>query len=179
MPIASTTILAGMAIAGGVASYSSSRTQAKRASAQSKISSRQAGIELQRSAQSVDEAMLELEDAREYQQWKDKYVTPVLDKSLSDPTQADPAAVRARQNLGRGIESAEAREVVAQGITGAGFDFGGSRHQAADTDIANSIVTSGAGDLGAASAGVRQQGISNVGNQISAGRQVYKQQGIV
>jgi hypothetical protein len=169
----------GVAIAGGVASYSSSKTQAKRAKAQGKIASGQAGIELQRSAQSAEEAMLELEDAREYQKWKDEYVTPVVEKGLSDPTQSDPANLRASQNLGRGLEAEEARGIVAQGVRGAGFDIGGSRHQAADADIANSMEGLETATLGAAHEAVKQEGISNTGSLINTGRQIYKQQGIV
>jgi hypothetical protein len=179
MPVATTVALAGIAIAGGVAQFSASKTQAKRATAQGKIAARQGELELKRSAQSVEEAMLELEDARGYQQWKETYVEPVLGKMLDDPTQSDPAAMRARQNLGRGIDVGDAQGAIAQGVTGAGFDLGGSRHQAAGEDIANSLAAQDVATLGAASEGARQQGISNTGTTVQAGRQVYKQQGIV
>jgi kynurenine formamidase len=123
--------------------------------------------------------MLELEDAREYQQWKETYVDPVVNKTLTDPTQSDPAQLRASQNLGRGIQADEARDVVAQGISGAGFDIGGTRHQAADEDIANSVESLNLATLGATHEAVKQQGISNTGSLINTGRQVYKQQGII
>jgi hypothetical protein len=179
MPAVTTIALAGMAIAGGVSQYSASKTQASRAKAQSKIAERQGNLELKRSAQSVEEAMLELEDARGYQKWKETYVEPVLQKSLDDPRQSDPAAIRASQNLGRGIDVESAQDAITQGVTGAGFDLGGSRHQAASGDIANSLAAQDVATLGAASEGVRQQGISNTGSIVQAGRQVYKQQGIV
>lgn len=178
MAAGTTIALMGIALAGGVASYSASQTQAKRAKAQAGISERQGNIELKRSAQSVEEAMLELEDAREYQQWKETYVEPVLAKSLDDPRQSDAAAIGASQNLARGVEADQARDAITQGVTGAGFDFGGSRHQAADDDLANSLAAQDLATGGAAREGVRQQGISNTGSIVQAGRQVYKQQGI-
>jgi hypothetical protein len=168
-----------MAIAGGVAQYSASRTQASRAKAQSKISERQGNLELKRSAQSVEEAMLELEDARGYQKWKETYVEPVMGKALSDPRQDDPATIAANQNLARGIGEGEVQDVITQGVTGAGFDFGGTRHTAATDDVANSLAAQDLATMGAAQEGVKRQGISNTGSLVQAGRQVYKQQGIV
>ena len=135
MAAATTVVMMGMALASGAAAYSSSRTQAKRAEAQSKISARQGELELKRSAQSAKEAMLELEDAREYQQWKSDFVTPLLNKSIEDPRKSDAAQLRAGQNLGRGIQVEQAKDTIAQGVTGAGFDFGGSRHGAADAEL--------------------------------------------
>ena len=179
MPAGTTIAMMGVALASGAASYSASKTQAKRATAQGKIAARQGETELKRSAQSAEEAMLELEDAREYQQWKETYVNPVVNKSLADPTQSDPAQLRASQNLGRGIQASEARDVVARGVSEAGFDIGGSRQQAADEDIANSLAGQDAASLGATSAAVSQQGISNTGSNVQTGRQIYKQQGIV
>jgi hypothetical protein len=179
MPAVTTIALAGMAIAGGVSQFSASRTQAKRAEAQGKISARQGDLELKRSAQSVEEAMLELEDARGYQKWKETYVEPVLAKSLADPRQDDPAALGASQNLARGIEAGGIQDVIDQGVTGAGFDFGGSRHQAASGDIANALASQDLATMGAGQEGVKRQGISNTGSLVQAGRQVYKQQGIV
>jgi hypothetical protein len=169
----------GMALASGAAAYSSSRTQAKRAEAQGAISAKQGEMELRRSAQRAEEAMRELEDAREYQAWKDQYVTPVLQKGLDDPRQSDPAQVRAQQNLARGMQVEQAQDVVAQGITGAGFDFGGSRMGAAEEEISGAVAGADVAGMGAAHEAVRQQGISNTGSLIQAGRQVYKQQGII
>jgi hypothetical protein len=169
----------GMALASGAAAYSSSRTQAKRADAQGAIAAKQGELELKRSAQSAEEAMRELEDAREYQQWKQDFVAPVLQKSIDDPRQDDPAQLRARQNLGRGIEVEKAQDVIAQGITGAGFDFGGSRMGAAEEELTGAQAGADVAGMGAAHEAVRQQGISNTGSLIQAGRSVYKQQGII
>jgi len=172
-------VMMGATLAAGAQAYSASRTQAKRAEAQGEIAARQGELELKRSAQSAEEAMLELEDAREYQQWKDKYVGPLINKALSDPRQDDPAQLRARANLGRGIAVDKAQDVVAQGISGAGFDFGGARHGAADAEITGARPAADLATMGAAHESVRQQGISNTGSLINAGRQVYKQQGII
>jgi hypothetical protein len=179
MAAATTVVLMGMAIASGASAYSASRTQAKRAEAQGAISARQGELELKRSAQSAEEAMLELEDAREYQQWKDEYVTPVLNKGLSDPRQDDPAQIRARQNLAQGDQVGKAQDVIAQGITGAGFDLGGSRQGAADAELTGAQAGAQLAGMGASHEAVRQQGISNTGSLINQGRQVYKQQGII
>lgn len=179
MAAATTIVLMGMALASGAAAYSSSRTQAKRAEAQGEIAARQGELELKRSAQSAEEAMLELEDAREYQQWKDEYVTPVLAKGLDDPRQSDPAQLRAKQNLAQGVQVEQAQDMVARGITGAGFDLGGSRQGAADAEITGAQAGAQLAGMGAAHEAVRQQGISNTGSLINAGRQVYKQQGII
>ena len=179
MGVTTTIVMMGMALASGAAAYSSSRTQAKRAESQGEIAARQGELELKRSAQSAEEAMLELEDAKEYQQWKEEFVLPVLEKSLSDPRQDDPAQLRARQNLARGIQVERAQDVVAQGITGAGFDFGGSRQGAADAEISGQLAGASVAGMGAAHEAVKQQGIANTGALVSAGRQVYKQQGII
>ena len=179
MGVTTTIVMMGMAVAAGAASYSSSRTAASRAEAQGEIAARQGELELQRSAQSAEEAMLELEDAREYQKWKDEFVLPVLEKSISDPRQSDPTQVRAGQNLARGVEVEKAQDTIAQGITGAGFDFGGSRQGAADAEITGARAGADLASMGAAHELVKQQGISNTGALIGAGRQVYKQEGIV
>jgi hypothetical protein len=179
MGVATTIVMMGMALASGAAAYSSSRTAAKRAEKQGEIAARQGELELKRSAQSAEEAVLELEDAQEYQQWKDDFVVPALEKSISDPRQSDPAALRAKQNLGRGIAVEGAQDTIAQGITGAGFDFGGNRQGAADAEISGSLAGASVAGLGAAHESVKQQGISNTGSLVNAGRQVYKQQGIV
>jgi hypothetical protein len=169
----------GMALASGAAAYSSSRTQAKRAEAQAGIAARQGELELKRSAQSAEEAMLELEDAREYQEWKNQFVTPVLDKALDDPRQSDPAQLRTRANLARGIEVDQAYDTVQQGIASGGFDVGGARHAAADAELAQAQAGAAVATMGAVHEGVKQQGISNTGKLVQAGRNVYKQQGIV
>ena len=179
MGVGTTIVMMGMALASGVAAYSSSRTQAKRAEAQADIAGRQGDLELKRSAQRAEEAMKELEDAREYQQWKEDYVVPVLEKSISDPRQGDPAQLRAKQNLSRGIQVEAAQEQIAQGIQGAGFDVGGSRQGAADAEISGAMASASVAGMGAAHEAVKQQGISNTGSLINAGRQVYKQQGII
>jgi hypothetical protein len=169
----------GMALASGAAAYSSSKTQAKRAEAQGQIAARQGELELKRSAQSAEEAMRELEDAREYQQWKQDFVAPVLQKGIDDPRQSDPAQMRAMQSLGRGVQVEQAQDVIAQGVTGAGFDFGGSRMGAATEELTGARAGADVAGLGAAHEAVKQQGISNTGSLINAGRQVYKQQGII
>ncbi|MHC4575663.1 MAG: hypothetical protein ACYS76_16345, partial [Planctomycetota bacterium] len=96
-----------------------------------------------------------------------------------DPRQDDPAQLRARQNLGRGIEVEKAQDVIAQGITGAGFDFGGSRMGAAEEELTGAQAGADVAGMGATHEAVRQQGISNTGSLIQAGRSVYKQQGII
>jgi len=179
MGVATTVVMMGMAIASGAAAYSSSRTQAKRAEAQAQIAGKQGDLELRRSAQRGEEAMRELEDAREYQQWKDDYVLPVLDKAVSNPRQDDPAQMRAKQNLSRGIQVEAAQKQIMGGIQSGGFDIGGSRQGAADAEISGNLAGASVAGTGAAHEAVKQQGISNTGSLINTGRQVYKQQGII
>jgi hypothetical protein len=169
----------GLSLAGGVMSYTSSQQTARRAEAQGAIAAKQGDLELQRSAQSVEEAMLELEDAREYQRWKEQYVIPAVQQSLDNPRQSDPAQVRASASLARGLQVDQSRDALDQGIVASGFDIGGTRHQAALSDLSSGSATSGLASLGAAHEAVKQQGISNAGAAVSTGRKLYKQQGIV
>lgn len=179
MGVATTVVMMGMAIASGAAAYSSSRTQAKRAEAQAAIAGKQGELELRRSAQRAEEAMRELEDAREYQAWKEEFVAPVIRQSLEDPRQADPAQLRAGQNLARGIQVEQAQQAVTGGIAGGGFDIGGTRHAAAAAEIQGAQAAGDLATMGAAHEAVRQEGIASTGSLIGMGRQVYKQQGIV
>lgn len=179
MGVATSIVMMGMALASGAAAYSSGIDTKKRAEAQAGIAAKQGELELKRSAQRAEEAMLELEDAKEYQQWKEDYVIPVLDKSISDPRQSDPAQMRASANLSRGIQVEAAQDTVAQGIQGGGFDIGGARHGAADWELSGARAGGDLASMGAAHEAVKQQGISNTGSLINAGRQVYKQQGII
>jgi len=179
MGVATSVVMMGMALASGAAAYSSSRTQAKRAEAQARIAGKQGELELRRSAQRAEEAMRELGDAKEYQKWKDDYVVPVLEKSISDPRQSDPAQMRAKQNLARGIEIEAAQDQIMGGIASGGFDIGGSRHGAADAELSGARAGADLATMGAAHEAVKQQGISNTGSLINTGRQVYKQEGII
>ena len=179
MGVVTSIVMMGAALAAGAASYSASRQQAKRAEKQAEIAGLQGNLELKRSANKAEEAMKELGDAREYQKWKDDFVLPVLNKSLSDPRQSDPAQLRAKQNLSRGIQVDAAQKQIAQGIQSGGFDVGGSRHGAADSELSGAMASASVAGMGAAHESVKQQGISNTGSLIGAGRQVYKQQGII
>lgn len=179
MGVVTSVVMMGMALASGAMAYHSSREQADRAEAQAKIAGKQGDLELRRSAQRAEEAMRELEDAREYQQWKEDYVIPVLERSISDPRQSDPAQMRAKQNLARGIEVEKAQDTIMQGISAGGFDIGGSRQGAADAELSGARAGADLATMGAAHEAVRQQGISNTGSLIGAGRSVYKQQGII
>lgn len=172
-------VMMGMAVAGAVAANSASRQQAKRAEAQGEISARQGELELRRSAKQVAEAKLELEDAKNYQQWKDDFVLPAMQKSLSDPRQGDPAQMKGGMKLAQGIQIEGARDQIAQGVTNAGFDFGGSRHGAADSEVTGATASADLATGAAAHEAVKQQGISNTGALINQGRQVFKQQGII
>lgn len=179
MAAGTTIVMMGMAVAAGASAYSSSGQQEKRADAQAEIAGKQGDLELRRSSQRAEEAMRELEDAREYQQWKEDYVLPVLDASIKDSKQSDPAQLRAKANLARGIQVETAQEQIMGGIASGGFDLGGARHGAADAEMSGARAGAEIATMGAAHEAVKQQGISNTGELIGTGRQVYKQQGII
>ena len=179
MAALTTAALMGATLLSGAMSLRSSREEAHRAEAEARIAGEQGDYELKRSAKTAEQAMKELENARSYERWKQNYVLPVLQKSISDPRQGDPAALRAKSSLAQNVDAGTALDKINQGVSDTGFDFGGNRYQAAEAGISGALPSQSVAGMGASSEMVRQQGISNTAALVDAGRKLYKQQGII
>lgn len=179
MGVITTIVLAGTMLASAGMSYANSKSQAKKAKFQAGLSARQGEMDVKRSAQAVKEAKLELADAQKYQEWKDEYVAPVLDKALKDPRMPDPTDATARAGLGAGAQRQAGHEAGLDAAAGAGFEAGGNRQAQLDKGISATAGGSGVAALSSAHDTARQAGIANSGQLVNMGRQVYKQQGLV
>ena len=179
MGLVTSLIMGGAALFSAAKGYSDSRVASSRAKAQASLSASQGKYELSRTAQNLEEATQELEDARKYQAWKEQYVLPALSASLKRNRMPDAGDLSSRVTLARGIQAQQAMRNEAAQAADLGFDLGGSRQVSGLGGIVPAVAAQNTATTAQARGQALSQGISNTANLVSAGRQVYKQEGIV